>query len=302
MTPSGFTCPLCASTHARQERVLRDLFAPRGVQGQFPLVRCANCGVLRLHPQPAAETLAAAYSASYAPHTRPGLSGRAKGWLERRAARRMQDVFGAPRRVLDVGCATGDLLLAIRACGNPRVTGVELSPSAANVARRRGLDVHIGALEDAAFADASFDTLLLSHTLEHVPEPLATLREAARVLVPSGAIVIWLPNAASIEARVLRGYWIGYDAPRHLTTFSVGTLSEALRLAGFRVRHVRHEALGLEWAWALRLWLRERWPASERLLAPAHAVLIVLATPLAAVGALTGRSGRIRVIAECVAE
>jgi hypothetical protein len=60
---------------------------------------------------------------------------------------------------------------------------------------------------------------------------------------------------------------------------------------------VRHEAVGLEWAWAFRHWLRDRAPKAERAIVPLHPLLIVAATPLAAIGALTKRSGRIRTIA-----
>jgi SAM-dependent methyltransferase len=260
-------------------------------------VRCATCGLLRLHPRPDAATLVAAYAGGYAPHLRPGLSGRAKGWLERRAVRRLRRLFAPPRRVLDVGCATGELLLAVRAAGGARVVGVEPGAEAARVARARGLDVRDGVLEEQRFPDTSFATVVLAHTLEHVTDPIATLREIHRVLAPGGALVLWLPNAASIEARLFGRYWIGYDAPRHLTTFTVATLTRALEMTGFHVSEVRHEAIGIEWAWALRLWLRERLPAAERALRPLHASLIIAATPLAALGALTHRSGRVRVIA-----
>jgi SAM-dependent methyltransferase len=262
----------------------------------YSLLRCTTCDLLRLYPQPTDAELAVAYSGTYAPHTRPGLSGKAKGWLERRSVRQLWRLLGPPRRVLDVGCATGDLLVAIRREGNVSVTGVEPGERAAAVASARGLDVRLGMLEDAAFPDASFDTVILSHTLEHVRDPIAALREIRRVLAPGGALILWLPNADSIEARILGRRWIGYDPPRHLTTFSVATLTSALESTGFRVTQVRHEAVGLEWAWGLRSWLRERNPRVERVIAPLHPLLIVAATPLAAIGALSNRSGRVRVI------
>jgi SAM-dependent methyltransferase len=152
-------------------------------------------------------------------------------------------------------------------------------------------------LEDARLPAASVDTVIMAHTLEHVPDPVATLREVRRVLRAGGALVLWLPNVESIEARLLGGYWIGYDAPRHLTTFGMGTLEQTLKTTGFRVVDVRHEAVGLEWAWALRLWVRGRFPAAERALRRLHPLLIVLATPLALVGAASKRSGRVRVVA-----
>lgn len=291
-----FRCPVCGSDACAPSLTLTDrMFAT--TDAVFPLVRCAGCGLLRLHPQPDAATLATAYGPGYTPHARSGLSGRAKSWLERRSVRELRRYVAAPRRMLDVGCATGDLLLAIRAAGNSRVTGVETSELAARVARRRGLDVRTGELKDARFSDATFDTVLMSHVLEHVPDPAATLAEVTHVLRPGGALVLWLPNVESVEAALLRTYWIGYDAPRHLTTFGITTLRQALAIAGLNVAEIRHEAVGLEWAWALRLLAREHLPAAEPLLRRLHPLLIVAATPLAAIGTALGRSGRVRVIA-----
>jgi hypothetical protein len=100
-----------------------------------------------------------------------------------------------------------------------------------------------------------------------------------------------------VEARLFGRYWIGYDAPRHLTTFTVATLRRALDETGFEIQSIKHEAIGLEWAWALRLWLREHVPASEQPLRRLHPLLIVLCTPFAMFSALLRRSGRIRVVA-----
>jgi len=320
MRDEGFVCPLCGGSEGEVALYLTPpaplsdaergepssidrhppLRAGEGGRGgevhTYPLLRCITCNLLRIHPQPTDEELAAAYSDTYRPHTRPGLSGKAKGWLEQRSVRQLWRLLGPPRRVLDVGCATGDLLLAIRRSGNPNVTGVEPGERAATIAHSHGLDVRVGMLEDAAFDDASFDTIILSHTIEHVRDPIATLREIHRVLAPGGSLILWLPNGDSIEARVLGRRWIGYDPPRHLTTFSTATLTRALETTGFRVTQIRHEAVGLEWVWAFRYWLRDRAPKAERAIAPLHPLLIVAATPLAAIGALTKRSGRIRVI------
>ena len=108
--------------------------------------------------------------------------------------------------------------------------------------------------------------------------------------------MLWLPNADSVEARVFGRYWMGYDAPRHLTTFTTGTLGRTLFATGYRVEEIKHEWIGLEWAWAFRSWLRERVPRAERAIALVHPLLIVAGTPLAVIGALTKRSGRVRVI------
>ncbi|HUG17041.1 MAG TPA: class I SAM-dependent methyltransferase, partial [Thermomicrobiales bacterium] len=234
-TPS-FLCPVCGGHEADPALTLVDRFAPPEERAPFPLARCRDCGLLRLHPPPDARTLREAYTAFYAPHTRPGLSGRAKGLLERWSVRRLSAHFATPKRVLDIGCATGDLLLAIRDAGNERVVGVEPVAAAVAVARSRGLTIHHATIEEAGFSDESFDTVVLSHTLEHVPDPGATLREVRRVLAPGGAVILWLPNVESLEARLLKTWWIGYDAPRHLTVFDVSTLTRALEASGLRVK------------------------------------------------------------------
>lgn len=276
--------------------ILHDVVS-RTTDEPFPLVECLDCGLLRLHPPPGDETLAAAYPPEYAPFQRPGLSGRAKGWLERRSVRGLWDYFEPPRRVLDVGCAGGELLAAIRDAGNPDVVGVEPNTNAVSAARARGIPVVTGFLEDAGFAGGEFMTVIASHAIEHVARPDAFLAEVNRLLKPGGAVILRLPNAASTEARLLGRHWIGYDAPRHLTTFTTATIRRLLDETDFRVVRIDHEAVGLEWAWGLRLWLRARHPRAEPIMRRLHAGLIVVFMPLSLLSARRGRSGRIRVIA-----
>jgi SAM-dependent methyltransferase len=291
-----FRCPLCDNTTFRVQRTLRDRIA-RTTVAEFALVACTRCGLLRLHPQPSAEVLAAAYPDDYAPFNRPGLSGRAKRLLERKGVRDIWDYLQPPRAILDVGCAGGELLELIRRAGNDDVHGLEPDGYAAGLARQRGIPVTEGYLETAGFPDERFSTILLDHVLEHVDDPDAFMAEVRRVLAGGGAVIIWLPNVASDAARLLGSYWMGYDAPRHLTTFSARTLARLLDKHGFRVVRVHHEQSGLEWAWGLRLWLRARFPASEPWLARLHALTIVAATPLGLFAARRKRSGRLRVIA-----
>lgn len=292
----AFVCPLCGATSFETTIELKDRIM-RTSEASFSLARCLDCGLLRLHPQPDAATLSTAYPNEYAPHVRPGVSGWAKGVLERRSARLLAGHLAAPKRVLDVGCATGDLLLAIRSRGNTHVTGVETSAVAVAVAHKRGLNVVRCEIAEAAFPDGAFDTVLVSHTLEHVSDPLAFMREVQRVLAPGGSAILWLPNADSVEARLLERFWMGYDAPRHLTTFTVGTLGRLLAEAGFEIEEVKHEVIGLEWAWGLRLLARERFHVVEGMVRRLHPLLIVLFTPAAMVSARLRRSGRVRVIA-----
>jgi len=102
--------------------------------------------------------------------------------------------------VLDVGCGTGTLALEVarRAGRAGRVTGID--PSSEQIARARSkaarhnvpVDFQIGVIEHLAFPDQTFDVVLSTLMMHHVPAPLKRqgLAEIARVLKPGGRLVI----------------------------------------------------------------------------------------------------------------
>ena len=88
--------------------------------------------------------------------------------------------------VVEIGCGEGALLAELaRAWPQTRFDGFELSVPAIEIARSRGipragrLEAYDG--ERVPAADGTYDLAVLSHVLEHVPDPLPLLREAARV-------------------------------------------------------------------------------------------------------------------------
>lgn len=112
--------------------------------------------------------------------------------------------------VLDVGCATGSLGAALHAQGL-RVTGVEPLAAAAAIARTRLDEVFTGLSDDflTQRADARFHAIVFADVLEHMPDPGAALRRAAKHLAPGGVIVVSVPNVthASVRAMLLEGRW-----------------------------------------------------------------------------------------------
>ena len=107
-----------------------------------------------------------------------------------------------PGRIAEIGCGDGALLAELGARGLAgELHGFEVSEEAARIARGRGtpglagVTVYDGARLPAG--DASFDVAILSHVLEHVPEPSVLLREAARV---ARAVVVEVPLEANLSA------------------------------------------------------------------------------------------------------
>lgn len=147
--------------------------------------------------------------------------------------------------LLEVGCGSGMYLDLMRGLGWSRVVGVDISARAIQQAKEvLGIEAYCGNLEDAPFEASSFDAVSLSHTLEHMPEPMAFLREVNRVMKSGGRIAVIVPNIDSRGARKFGAHWFHLDSPRHTVNFSRGSLRLALERAGFRVESLKTNPRG----------------------------------------------------------
>jgi SAM-dependent methyltransferase len=139
------------------------------------------------------------------------------------------------KRVLDVGCATGEFLVPMRAAGWT-IAGVEPTRWAADAAASHGLPVWPTVLADARLPEAAFDVATMWDVVEHLDEPGADLRRIHRALRPGGRLILTTPVLDGWEARLFGERWPGWDAPRHLTLFTRARLSALLEESGFAAR------------------------------------------------------------------
>jgi SAM-dependent methyltransferase len=157
----------------------------------------------------------------------------------------------AGARVLDAGCGSGRTLEELRRYG--RVSGIELSPDAAAVARGRGdFDVRIGRLEELPFEDATFDLITCLDVIEHTPDDRQTLAALRRVSKPGGWLLVTVPAYQAL--------WSRHDeANHHYRRDSRATLRAPAQAAGWRVeRMTSFNSLLLAPAAAVRLAQRRR--------------------------------------------
>ena len=224
-------CPVCGSRRRRAR------FRGKGCR----FVSCRDCALVYQNPQPLFDDLKGRYGQAYFQYE---IANEANFYRLMELGLADVDFAGRTallppdRRFLDVGCATGRLLEAMRERGW-QVRGVDLCPeSAAYAGKHRGVEVFTGTLEQARFPAASFQAVHFSHLVEHVPSPRALLAEVRRVLLPAGLAVVTTPNVDGLQARLFRGGWRSTIAD-HLTLFSVRTLRRLLEDCGFEVLAVQ---------------------------------------------------------------
>jgi len=236
-------CPL----GCRSQLVKTDIALPEGA-----LLRCPDCGQLL------SQCTEAQYRRSMAEFDTPAgtlpqetRSARRAFALHKRWLNRIRKLLHGKQaeeiRILDVGCSSGRFLRNARSLGF-HTNGVEPAPKAAAAARSLGLDVREGYLEQAEFADGSFDALTLFEVIEHLRDPVSLVRECHRVLKPGGILLIGTGNTASWSVGALRGKWDYFDISRHgghISFFNMGSMSKLLEANGFQVAELRTTAVAL---------------------------------------------------------
>lgn len=160
--------------------------------------------------------------------------------LRRSFARRLDALGpGAGRRLLDVGAAYGFALAEADRAGF-EAFGIEVAADVASEAARRApgrvLRASAGALP---LRDGSLDVVTLWDVLEHLEDPEAALREAARCLRAGGRLLLTTGDVTSLAARASGRRWHLYTIPEHLFFFSPRALRILLAKAGLEVREMR---------------------------------------------------------------
>ena len=235
-------CNLCGSSEAKE--LMR--------KPPHRIVQCVRCGLVFVSPRPTAKYLKEKiYDREYFNAARGyGLTdhlGRGKKEIRRRAAAILDRIErNSPRgSLLDVGCAGGFFLDAARERGW-NTKGVEISSFAATFARENlKLDVFEGEVTNAPFPNASFDVVTMLDVIEHMPDPVASMRRIYDYLKPDGWLYVVTPNFDSLPRRILGANWGIITPEHHLYFFTAVALKQMITNSNFRIHRVHYPAVGI---------------------------------------------------------
>ena len=232
--PRLVACPVC---HA-------SAFAAHVEINGIPIETCKSCGLIAQNPQPSDAELAAIYGPDYFIGSSEDDRFASQFEVVKRATAALQlDEIAAflghqgqnagGRRLLEVGCGHGNMLLEAQRRGY-EVEGIEYSADAAARANKKlGADVvRVGAVGVTPLPERTYDICVLADVIEHVRAPDIFLKHIWHVLKDGALLFVATPSADSWSARILGRRWMEYK-PEHLFYFKRRTIERLLVNAGF---------------------------------------------------------------------
>ncbi len=212
-------------------------------KSHFDVVRCSKCRLVYVNPQPSSKEIENMYDKDY--FHGHGFDEGIDYALSLKNREVWYPVFNSrldnieryvrKSNILDIGCGFGEFMMMAKKRGW-KAKGIELSKYASGVAKKLDLDVFNGSIEKAKFKE-KFSVLTMFEVVEHLPDPLKTLKECGRFIKDDGIFVIQTGDADSMYARFKGKKW-PYLLAGHLHYFSRSTLTSMLKKAGFDVIHI----------------------------------------------------------------
>lgn len=243
-------CLVCGTPLEGAETIIAPDHRGIAPPGDYTVLICPSCGGGTTSPLVSPEELAPYYEAEeYGPHVSGGGAMDRLFGLAMSNRVRFARLFGelrrvAPGRALDVGCGRGDLAVALKKHGW-QVAGLDASARACEAARARGIDAREATIESLD-AESAYEAIVFHHSLEHVTDPVESLRAARRAVKPGGLVMIGVPNFASRRARK-SGFdsWL-LELPRHRFHFTPEAMQRTLDAAGLETHALRENAAVLD--------------------------------------------------------
>ncbi len=229
-------CPICASnnivelypSNIDQAKISFTYeFSPQS-QKTFRVIRCIHCSHMFCSPLPKNiyKNYEDVVDKEYLRHVKTRE-------LSAIAALKIINQYTQGKKLLDVGCATGDFLKIAKDFGYS-VEGLELSYWSSEIAIKRGIKVYVETLKSLSKKmSKKYDVITLWGVIEHFENPKEEMEYLYNLLNPNGIIVLWTGNVDGLMSRLLgRKWW--YWQGQHIQYFTNKSLNFLGKQTGFK--------------------------------------------------------------------
>ena len=224
----------------------------QNLPGEFTVVKCCTCGLMRTNPRPTPESIGFYYPDDYGPYLGTQIRPIAQTKLSRariflHSIRKSIIQYNTTRlpsipqgHMLEVGCASGSFMRQMADQGW-QVEGIEFSEKAALAASQLGYKVYAGALETAPMPSEPVDLIVGWMVIEHLHDPIHGLTKLHQCSKPGGWLVMSVPNAGSFEFKLFNDKWYALQLPTHLFHYTPQSIEQVLKASGWSLVKIHHQ-------------------------------------------------------------
>ena len=147
----------------------------------------------------------------------------------------IESLYPGKGNLLDIGCGAGFFLNIAKERGW-NCHGMEILPEYIKYAQEKFAlkNIRLESLDEPISYNANnFDVITLWDLIEHLRNPLNSLKKIHRMMKPGGLLVMWTPNVKN--AIFLKERWVGYKILQHFYFFSGDSLKNMLEKTGFKI-------------------------------------------------------------------
>lgn len=246
-----YRCNICFTTDHHPIHHAREMMI--GLRQEFTYIKYIACGCMQLIDPPI--TMDKFYPNDYYSYQTTASHGHFRNWIKNtknafalwgegiigkiayaikpnlslRMLKRLS--LNKQQSILDVGCGVGLLIYDLKELGFERVVGIDpfLDHS---IHYPNGLKVEKKQLDEMS---DQWDLIMFHHSLEHMPDPVNTLKKVQSLLKPGGSCLIRVPVADSAACEKYKENWVQLDAPRHYHIFTTKGMKCLAEQAGLEL-------------------------------------------------------------------
>ena len=195
------------------------------------MYRCINskCRHVFCYPQPDDAALTEFYNTDYY-----CTDSRLYGQTPPEVLKQILDWFPSVKGpFLDVGCGEGHFFNALPPNARKYYTGVEADDTARKTAREKTGRKIVATIEELVKTDQSYQMIILNQVIEHLRDPIETLRQVRQISLPQATLFIATANIDCLKSKIQKENWDQFRNRTHLHLFSRQSLSMALYKGGW---------------------------------------------------------------------